>query len=58
MRTSLGYDGKPFKSVTQGGGDLDEIPLEDKKDKKDKKPAKKKAKDKKSGKKTGKKKKK
>ena len=32
VRTSLGYDGKSFKSVTQGGGDLDEIPLEDKKD--------------------------
>ena len=35
VRTSLGYDGKPFKSVTQGGADLDEVPLEDKKDKKD-----------------------
>ncbi|MGI9512220.1 MAG: molecular chaperone HtpG [Anderseniella sp.] len=36
VRTSLGYDGKQFKSVTQGGADLDEIPLEDKKDKNDK----------------------
>lgn len=35
VRTSLGYDGKSFKSVTQGGADLDEIPIEDKKDKKD-----------------------
>jgi len=37
VRTSLGYDGKPFKSVTQGGADLDAIPLleENKKDKTD-----------------------
>ena len=28
VRTALGYDGKPFKSVTQGAADLDNIPLE------------------------------
>ena len=33
VRTSLGYDGKPFKSVTQGDADLDQIPLEGKQDK-------------------------
>ena len=33
VRTSLGYGGKPFKSVTQGGTDLDQIPLEEKKKK-------------------------
>jgi len=27
VRTALGYEGKPFKSVTQGAGDLDGIPL-------------------------------
>jgi molecular chaperone HtpG len=27
-RTALGFDGKPFKSVTQGTADLDAIPLE------------------------------
>ena len=36
MRTALGFGGKSFKSVTQGGADLDEIPQEDKQDKKDK----------------------
>jgi molecular chaperone HtpG len=29
VRTSLGYDGKPLKSVTQGAADLELIPLED-----------------------------
>jgi molecular chaperone HtpG len=28
-RTALGYDGKPFRSVTQGAADLDSIPLAD-----------------------------
>jgi molecular chaperone HtpG len=28
VRTALGFDGKPFKSVTQGTADLDTIPLE------------------------------
>jgi molecular chaperone HtpG len=28
VRTALGFDGKPFKSVTQGAADLDLIPLE------------------------------
>lgn len=33
VRTALGYDGKPFKSVTQGEADLDAIkPLDDKAD--------------------------
>ena len=27
VRTALGYDGKPFKSVTQGSADLDNIPV-------------------------------
>ena len=27
VRTALGYDGKPFQSVTQGAADLDAIPL-------------------------------
>lgn len=36
VRTSLGYDGKTFKSVTQGGADLDEVPLQDKPEEKDK----------------------
>jgi molecular chaperone HtpG len=27
VRTALGYEGKPFKSVTQGAADLDLIPL-------------------------------
>ncbi len=27
VRTALGYEGKPFHSVTQGGADLDNIPL-------------------------------
>ena len=27
VRTALGYDGKPFQSVTQGAADLDKIPL-------------------------------
>jgi len=27
VRTALGYDGKPFHSVTQGAADLDKIPL-------------------------------
>ena len=35
VRTSLGYGGKPFKSVTQGSADLDQIPEEQKKDKKE-----------------------
>jgi len=30
VRTALGYDGKPFQSVTQGASDLDAIPLADK----------------------------
>ncbi|WP_075217276.1 molecular chaperone HtpG [Mongoliimonas terrestris] len=29
VRTALGFDGKPFKSVTQGAADLDAIPLTD-----------------------------
>jgi molecular chaperone HtpG len=29
VRTSVGYDGKPFQSVTQGGDDLSAIPLID-----------------------------
>ena len=29
VRTALGYDGKPFKSVTQGAADLDLITLKD-----------------------------
>jgi molecular chaperone HtpG len=29
VRTSLGYDGKPFKSATQGEADLERIPLAD-----------------------------
>ncbi|UOM33579.1 molecular chaperone HtpG [Acuticoccus sp. I52.16.1] len=29
VRTALGFDGKPFKSVTQGSADLDQIPLTD-----------------------------
>jgi molecular chaperone HtpG len=29
VRTALGFDGKPFKSVTQGTADLDLIPLKD-----------------------------
>lgn len=29
VRTALGYDGKPFKSVTQGGADLDLIKRKD-----------------------------
>jgi molecular chaperone HtpG len=28
VRTALGFDGKPFKSVTQGAADLDQISLE------------------------------
>jgi molecular chaperone HtpG len=28
VRTALGFEGKPFKSVTQGAADLDAIPLE------------------------------
>jgi molecular chaperone HtpG len=27
VRSALGYDGKPFQSVTQGAADLDKIPL-------------------------------
>jgi molecular chaperone HtpG len=27
VKTALGYDGKPFQSVTQGAADLDKIPL-------------------------------
>jgi molecular chaperone HtpG len=34
VRTALGFDGKPFKSVSQGAADLDLIPLSD-----DRKPA-------------------
>jgi molecular chaperone HtpG len=30
VRTALGFDGKPFKSVTQGSADLDDIQLADK----------------------------
>ncbi|MDX1715627.1 MAG: molecular chaperone HtpG [Anderseniella sp.] len=37
VRTSLGYDGKPLKSVTQGAADLELIPMED--GEKDDKPA-------------------
>jgi len=29
VRTAVGFDGKPFKSVTQGAADLDLIPLKD-----------------------------
>lgn len=29
VRTALGFEGKPFKSVTQGTADLDQIPLKD-----------------------------
>jgi molecular chaperone HtpG len=29
VRTALGYDGKPFRSVTQGSADLDAIPVAD-----------------------------
>ncbi|HEY7748303.1 MAG TPA: molecular chaperone HtpG [Aestuariivirgaceae bacterium] len=29
VRTALGYEGKPFKSVTQGSADLDAIPFAD-----------------------------
>ena len=29
VRTALGFDGKPFKSVTQGAADLDLVPLKD-----------------------------
>lgn len=29
VRTALGYEGKPFQSVTQGAADLDKIPLAD-----------------------------
>jgi molecular chaperone HtpG len=29
VRTSLGFEGKPFKSVTQGTADLDAVPLAD-----------------------------
>jgi molecular chaperone HtpG len=29
VRTALGFDGKPFASVTQGSSDLDQIPLVD-----------------------------
>jgi molecular chaperone HtpG len=29
VRTALGYEGKPFKSVTQGSADLEAIPLAD-----------------------------
>ncbi|WP_421693152.1 molecular chaperone HtpG [Aestuariivirga sp.] len=29
VRTALGYEGKPFKSVTQGAADLDLLPLKD-----------------------------
>ena len=31
VRTALGFEGKPFKSVTQGSADLDQIPLTDQK---------------------------
>ena len=29
VRTALGFDGKPFQSVTQGSADLDKVPLAD-----------------------------
>ena len=29
IRMAMGYDGKPFKSATQGTADLDSIPLKD-----------------------------
>jgi molecular chaperone HtpG len=29
VRTALGFDGKPFRSITQGADDLDAIPLKD-----------------------------
>jgi molecular chaperone HtpG len=35
VRTSLGFEGKPFQSVTQGASDLDAIPLKDSADKAD-----------------------
>jgi molecular chaperone HtpG len=33
VQTSLGFGGKSFKSVTKGGADLDQVPLQDKKKK-------------------------
>ncbi len=33
VQTALGYEGKPFRSVTQGSADLDTIPLPDSADK-------------------------
>jgi molecular chaperone HtpG len=36
VATALGFDGKPFKSVTQGAADLDEIEVADKDDKSEK----------------------
>jgi molecular chaperone HtpG len=35
VRTALGYEGKPFQSVTQGASDLDAIPLPEAAEKKD-----------------------
>ncbi len=35
VRTAMGFDGKPFKSVTQGAADLDLIPLKDAPEKND-----------------------
>jgi molecular chaperone HtpG len=29
VRTAMGFDGKPFKSITQGAADLDAMPLKD-----------------------------
>ncbi len=29
VRTALGYEGKPFKSITQGAADLDDIPVKE-----------------------------
>jgi molecular chaperone HtpG len=36
VRTAMGFDGKPFKSVTQGAADLDLIPVKDAPPKNDK----------------------
>ena len=35
VRTAMGFDGKPFKSVTQGAADLDFIPVKDAPEKND-----------------------
>ncbi|WP_321344444.1 molecular chaperone HtpG [Breoghania sp.] len=35
VQVALGYDGKPFRSITQGAADLDAIPMPEEADKKD-----------------------